>query len=204
MTMNDCIKCGKLSNEKKILVNSIYLDIEKDVNKDCEKCIERASKKPQELSLEIAKKPEIRTKNYILAALKEQQFQKCEIEIHENIPINEIGPMNGMLMGIDLREVTVGDFFWLCNHIKEKHQNFNESIMLEFPIILVTPPCRGIKRKSDDVKLKYYVEDGNHRLLKWIDSGNKTVPAAFVIIDKQHTSGYADNWPNPLPNVRLI
>lgn len=35
--------------------------------------------------------------------------------------------------------------------------------------------------------MKYYAEDGNHRLLKWIDSGNETVPA-FVIIDPEYAS----------------
>lgn len=38
------------------------------------------------------------------------------------------------------RRIAVGDFFWFYNHIKEKQQNFNESIMIEFPIILVAPP----------------------------------------------------------------
>ncbi|MFZ3091894.1 MAG: hypothetical protein WA240_14900 [Nitrospirota bacterium] len=170
----------------KILVNCIYLDLEKAVNKDCKECLRWASKNNTELADIINNKnPKIRSKDYIRAALKEQQFKKCGIESHENIPINEIGPMNGMLMGIDLSGINVGDFLWFYNHVKEKQQNFNESMMFEFPIILVTPPCRAIKRKLDDVKLKYYVEDGNHRLLKWIDSGNKTVPA-FVIIDPEY------------------
>ncbi|MFZ3091362.1 MAG: hypothetical protein WA240_12150 [Nitrospirota bacterium] len=198
MTIKNCIKCDKLSSElwteKKILVNSIYLDIEKDVNKDCEECLERASKKPQELARVIAKKPEIRRKNYIIAALKERPFEYCEIERHENIPINEIGPMNGMLMGIDLSE-PIGDFFLFRDHVKDKYQDKykeivdmkcfkeNENMMIEFPIVLVTPPNRGIKYPVNGIK--YYVEDGNHRLLKWIDSGNKTVPA-FVIIDPEY------------------
>ncbi len=202
--MNDCINCNQLSNEKKILINSIYLDFKKSVNKDCERCLEQGSKDPQELADEINNGNKgIRTKDYIRAALKEEHFKNCSIIGVEDIPINEIGPMNGMLMGVDLRETTVGDFFWLYNRVKGKQQNFNENMMVEFPIILVTPPCRAIKRKLDDVKLKYYVEDGNHRLLKWIDLGNKTVPA-FVIIDPEYAPRDTDIMPNFMQNIKLL
>src|SRR3989337_4257252 len=135
MEIKNCIKCDQLSNEKKILVNCIYLDLEKAVNKDCKRCLKLGSKDPQELANEINYKNKgIRTKDYIRAALKEEHFKNCTIIGVENIPINEIGPMNGMLMGIDLKEVTVGDFFWFYNHVKEKQQNFNENMMVEFPI----------------------------------------------------------------------
>ena len=72
-------------------------------------------------------------------------------------------------------------------------------MMIEFPIVLVTPPNRGgIKYLLNGVK--YYVEDGNHRLLKWIDSGNKTVPAAFVIIDPE----YVNIRSNSMQNIILL
>lgn len=216
MTIKKCIKCGKLSNEMKILINSIYIDIEKDVNKDCEKCLKLDSKDSQELVRLIAKKPEIRTKNCILAALKDYPFEDCEIERHENIPINEIGPMENNVIGIFLSK-SIGDFSWFYNYIKNRHQNKynkianiqcfeeNKNFMIEFPIVLVTPPNRGIASPLNGIK--YYVEDGNHRLLKWIDSGSKegksveTVPA-FVI--KEKTPRYSDNRPNPIPNIRWI
>ena len=216
MTMNDCIKCGILTNEIKILINCIY-KLKSKYNKNCVECCEWASKGKDELA-EIIKNESLEEhrKDYISAAIhkKDYHFEKCKIEGRENIPINEIGPMKGTLIGIYLNE-SIGDFSWFLNHVKDKHQDKykeiidiqcfeeNKNFMIEFPIVLVTPPDRGgIKYLSNGVK--YYVEDGNHRLLKWIDLGKKTVPAAFVIIDKQHTSGYADNWPNPLPNVRLI
>ena len=198
MTMNDCIKCDILTNEIKILINSLY-KLHKIMKKDCWVCCQCASKGKNELANRIESiDSDERTKDYIRAALKERHFEKCKIEVRENIPINEIGPLNGDLMGIDLSKTFVRDFNWFHDLIKTQYSDIynkiivneqcfkeNENMLFEFPIILVTPPCRGIKRKSYDVKLKYYVEDGNHRLLKWIDSGNETVPA-FVIIDPEY------------------
>ena len=223
MTMNNCIKCGILTNEIKILINCIY-KLKSKYNKNCVECCEWASKGKDELA-EIIKNESLEEhrKDYISAAIhkKDYHFEKCKIESHGNIPINEIGPMNGELLckndskdKIDLRKACVGNFYWLHELLKTEEQyskiykekidgeqcfNENKNMMFEFPIILVTPPCRAIKRRLDvmlvvsspgvtntvDVKLKYYVEDGNHRLLKWIDSGNKTVPA-FVIIDPEY------------------
>lgn len=204
-----------MTNEIKILINCIY-KLKSKYNKNCVECCEWASKGKTELA-EIIKNESLEEhrKDYISAAIhkKDYHFEKCKIEGHENIPINEIGPMNGELLckndskdKIDLRKTDVGNFYWLHELLKTDEQyskiykekivneqcfNKNDNMMLEFPIILVTPPCRGIKRKSDDVKLKYYVEDGNHRLLKWIDSEIEkgrpveTVPA-FVIIDPEY------------------
>ncbi len=208
--MNDCIKCDILTNEIKILINCIY-KLKSNYNKNCVECCEWASKGKTELA-EIIKNKSLdeHDKDYIHASLHDEKhhFENCAIIGRENIPINEIGPMNGELLckndskdKIDLRKTDVGNFYWLHELLKTDEQyskiykekidgeqcfNKNENLMFEFPIILVTPPCRAIKRKSDDVKLKYYVEDGNHRFLKWIDLGKKTVPAAFVIIDPEY------------------
>ena len=104
--------------------------LKKPVNKDCKECLELDSKNNTELADIINNKnPKIRNKDYIRAALKERHFEKCKIEVRENIPINEIGPMNGMLMGIDLREITVGDFFWFYNHVKDKYQDKYKEIV---------------------------------------------------------------------------
>lgn len=202
--MNNCIKCDKLSNEKKILINIIF-KLKGASTKECADCLEWNLKERNELAQIIEEKDKIkkdeRTKNYILAALKEYPFEDCEIESHENIPLNEIGPMKGLVIDIYLSE-PIGNFILFHNHVKDNYQDKykkivdmkcfkeNENMIIEFPIVLVTPPDRGgIKYLSNGVK--YYVEDGNHRLLKWIDSGIKegkpveTVPA-FVIIDPEY------------------
>lgn len=230
--MNNCIKCDILTNEIKILINSIF-KLKNEYNKNCAECCQLASKGKNELAENIKNKSlEEHNKDYIHASLHDENhhFENCTIIGVENIPINEIGPMNGELLckndskdEIDLRKTCVGNFNWLHDLLKTDEQyskiykekicseqcfNKNENMMIEFPIVLVTPPCRAIKRKLDDVKLKYYVEDGNHRLIKWIDLGIQkgmpveTVPA-FVIIDPEYAPIYSVIGPNFMQNMRI-